>query len=137
LLTARTGTDELRNLRGMGFVMPLPAILTLAGVLSIAGFPLTAGFPGKWGLTAHLLREGSPAWWCVPAGVVLGVVAGIQWLAVMFAGGAARQPGPQLTTIARGLAVGGVVIVLLLGLFPQLVYPLIIGVISGLQALFA
>ncbi|MCJ7512130.1 MAG: hypothetical protein MUO23_04085, partial [Anaerolineales bacterium] len=46
LLTARTGTDELRNLRGMGFVMPLPAILTLAGVLSIAGFPLTAGFPG-------------------------------------------------------------------------------------------
>jgi hypothetical protein len=32
---------------------------------------------------------------------------------------------------------GGVFLVVGLGLFPQAVYPLIIGVISGLQALFA
>lgn len=137
LLAAGLGTDELHGLRGSGFVLPIPAVLTVAGLLSVAGFPLTAGFPGKWGLTAHLLGEGSAAWWWVPAGVVLGVIAGLQWLSVIFAGTAGRVQRLELTPMARGLAIGGVVIVVLLGLFPQVAYPLIIGVISGLQALFA
>ena len=137
LLAAGMGSDERHVLRGSGFALPIPAVLCVAGLLSVAGFPLTAGFPGKWGLTAHLLREGSAAWWWVPAGVVLGVVAGLQWLSVIFGGAARPVPRPELTPLARGLGIGGVAIVILLGLFPQVAYPLIIGVISGLQALFA
>jgi len=137
LLAAGMGSDERHVLKGSGFTLPIPAVLSVAGLLSVAGFPLTAGFPGKWGLTAHLLREGSAAWWWVPAGVVLGVVAGLQWLSVIFGGGARTEPRPELTPLARSLGIGGVAIVILLGLFPQVAYPLIIGVISGLQALFA
>jgi len=137
LLVAGMGTDELRGLRGSGFVLPIPAILCLAGLLAVAGFPLTAGFPGKWGLTAHLLRVENGAWWWVPVGVVLGVAAGLQWVSVMFSGTADRGQPVELTPLARGMGIGGVIIVIVLGLFPQAVYPLIIGVISGLQALFA
>ena len=68
---------------------------------------------------------------------MLGVVAGLQWLSVIFGGAARPVPRPELTPLARGLGIGGVAIVILLGLFPQVAYPLIIGVISGLQALFA
>jgi formate hydrogenlyase subunit 3/multisubunit Na+/H+ antiporter MnhD subunit len=136
LLAAGMGGDEQRRLRGAGFALPLPAVLSVAGLLSVAGFPLTAGFPGKWGLTAHLLRVGGAQWWWVPVGVVAGVIAGLQWLSVIFAGAAGQEQRLELTPLARGMGIGGVVIVVLLGLFPQAVYPLIIGVISGLQGLF-
>ncbi len=136
VLGSSTEADDASGLGGTGFSLPLPAILSLAGLLSIAGFPLTAGFPGKWGLTVQLLKSGSGAWWLVPLGVVVGVVAGMQWLAVVFGGGSRPSPG-RMSGEGRVLVIGGIVLILLLGVFPQLVYPLIIGVISGLQGLFA
>ena len=44
----RAGTDDLDELGGLIFKMPLTFIFALIGILALAGIPPTIGFPSKW-----------------------------------------------------------------------------------------
>jgi formate hydrogenlyase subunit 3/multisubunit Na+/H+ antiporter MnhD subunit len=115
--------------------MPLVAAGLVVGIFSLAGFPLTAGFPGRWSLLLSLSIVDNLAAWSVILVLALIVARGLVWTRSFL------QPGEldsnkQANAIERVYFAGGVVIVILLGVFPQLIYPWIIGVAAGMTHLF-
>jgi multicomponent Na+:H+ antiporter subunit D len=71
-LLHQTGFRTLRDLRGVGRVMPWTALAISVGALSIVGLPPTAGFLGKWYIALGALEAGRPGFAVVLlAGAVL------------------------------------------------------------------
>jgi len=56
----RTGYRTLRDLRGVGRMMPWTSVALSLGVLSIVGLPPTAGFLGKWYIALGAFEAGRP-----------------------------------------------------------------------------
>ena len=125
----------LKNMRGVGYQMPFATTAFLVGLLSIAGTPLTAGFPGRWALLTVVLQTDRFAAGTVIFSMIgLGVLV-IRWAAILFG----RGDGEELITMSkvpRSFLLGGIILLLLLGLFPQLVFPWVEDVASGLANLF-
>ena len=122
--------DTADALAGIAYRAPLPTAAIIVGMLSIAGFPLTAGFPGRWAVMAG----GGPA-----AYAVVGAIAAVSLAAVRWTSTALRTPlegnVPSPGVLERFFLVAGILLCLLLGLFPQLLYPWVIGALSGLSGL--
>jgi multicomponent Na+:H+ antiporter subunit D len=59
-LLHQTGYRMLRDLRGVGRVMPWTALAVSIGALSIVGLPPTAGFLGKWYIALGAMEAGRP-----------------------------------------------------------------------------
>ncbi len=122
------GGDDFVSVRGLARQYPLASAAVIFGLLSLAGFPLTAGFAGRWALI-RLLAQTHPTGAIMLllglASVSLVVVRGLA--ALLSPRGAepeglspaAVQEKPG-TMVAYGL---GVVIVLVLGAFPQWILP--------------
>ena len=102
----------------------IPKIVVFAGMLSLSGFPLTAGFPGRWSLLTNLLSSDS-------------IDTYLAFLAYLGFCGTAIWWGYRLLRDQEWWEIGsfsieqiflfsGVVIIFLLGLFPQLTYPWIV-----------
>ncbi|MEA1979141.1 MAG: proton-conducting transporter membrane subunit [Chloroflexota bacterium] len=129
-------SDRLASqMRGVGYKMPFAAAAFLVGLLSVAGTPLTAGFPGRWSLLTEVLQADRLAAGTVLFSMVgLGVLV-IRWAAILFG----RGDGDEIIAVSkepRIFLLGGILILLLLGLFPQLVFPWVEDVASGLANLF-
>jgi formate hydrogenlyase subunit 3/multisubunit Na+/H+ antiporter MnhD subunit len=122
--------DSADELAGIAYRAPLASMAIIVGLLSIAGFPLTAGFPGRWAVMAG----GGPA-----AYAVVGAIGALSLAAVRWTSTALRTPPegelPSPTLLERFLLGAGILLCLLLGLFPQLLYPWVIGALSGLSGL--
>jgi len=122
--------DSAEALAGIAYRAPVPTMAIIVGLLSIAGFPLTAGFPGRWAVMAG----GGPA-----AYAVVGAIGAISLAAVRWTSTALRTPPrgelPSPALLERVFLVAGILLCLLLGLFPQLLYPWVIGAMSGLSGL--
>ncbi len=124
------------ELRGVGFKMPFAAAAFLVGLLSVAGTPLTAGFPVRWSLLTVVLQADKLA-----AGTVLFSMVGlgmlvIRWAAILFS----RREGDGIIEVSkepRIFLLGGILLLLFLGLFPQLIFPWVEDVASGLTNLFS
>jgi len=124
------------ELRGVGFKMPFAAAAFLVGLLSVAGTPLTAGFPVRWSLLTVVLQADKLA-----AGTVLFSMIGlgmlvIRWAAILFS----RREGDGIIEVSkepRIFLLGGILLLLFLGLFPQLIFPWVEDVASGLTNLFS
>ena len=56
----QTGSRTLRELRGVGRMMPWSALAVSIGALSVAGLPPTAGFLGKWYIALGAFAAGQP-----------------------------------------------------------------------------
>ena len=56
----QTGFRTLRDLRGVGRVMPWTGLALSIGVLAIVGLPPTAGFLGKWYIALGAIEAGRP-----------------------------------------------------------------------------
>ena len=124
-----------KNMRGVGYKMPFATVAFLVGLLSIAGTPLTAGFPGRWALLTVVLQTDRFAAGTVIFSMIgLGVLV-IRWAAILFGRGDAEGL-IKMSKVHRGFLLGGIVFLLLLGLFPQLVFPWVEDVASGLANLF-
>jgi len=122
--------DSAEALVGIAYRAPLPTMAVIVGLLSIAGFPLTAGFPGRWAVMAG----GGPA-----AYAVVGAIGAISLAAVRWTSTALRTPPsaelPSTALLERFFLGAGILLCLLLGLFPQLLYPWVIGAMNGLSGL--
>ena len=125
----------INNTRGMGYKMPLASIAFLVGLLSIAGTPLTAGFPGRWSLLTVVLHGDKLAAGTVIFSMIgLGVLV-IRWAAILFERGDGEEP-IAMSNLPRGFLLGGIILLLLLAIFPQFIFPWVEDVASGLTNLF-
>ncbi|NOR89588.1 MAG: hypothetical protein GQ524_04970 [Anaerolineales bacterium] len=123
------------QMRGVGYKRPFAAAAFLVGLLSVAGTPLTAGFPVRWSLLTVVLQADKLA-----AGTVLFSMIGlgmlvIRWAAILFG----RGNGDEIIAVSkepRIFLLGGILLLLFLGLFPQLIFPWVEDVASGLANLF-
>jgi NADH:ubiquinone oxidoreductase subunit 2 (subunit N) len=122
--------DTSEELSGIGYHAPLATATVLVGLFSLAGFPLTAGFPGRWAVMAG----GG-----VAALAVVGTLGAVSLAAVRWASTVFRTPRefnlPHASTLERFLLGAGILLCLLLGLFPQLLYPWVVNALSGLTGI--
>jgi NADH-quinone oxidoreductase subunit N len=123
------------QMRGVGYKMPFAAAAFLVGLLTVAGTPLTAGFPGRWSLLTGVLHADKFAAGTVIFSMIgLGVLV-IRWAAILFG----RGDGEDFIAMSkepRAFLLGGIILLLLLGLFPQFIFPWVEDVASGLANLF-
>jgi multicomponent Na+:H+ antiporter subunit D len=127
-LVHAAGTDELRELRGVGRRMPLVvAAMVLAGA-SLTGLPWTGGYAGKH-LLLHAAEVGGQWWWWLALWLSLPLTAAyvllLLWRAVAASpAGRSRHSEPvpltmQLAPLVLALAAAG------LGLGPAAWQPLL------------
>ncbi|MCZ7553653.1 MAG: proton-conducting transporter membrane subunit [Anaerolineales bacterium] len=121
LLIASAPQASLTDLRGLAARQPLLAAGLLAGVLSAAGLPLLAGFPVYLGLLAGLADQSPPLTWLVGVGIAALLATGARLLAQT----APAEPGSswRLTEnrVQTALIAAGLLLILALGLFPDLI----------------
>jgi len=138
-----TGARRIRDLGGLAERMPITGACFVVGALAIAGFPPTNGFMSK--LTIFLALARARMWWAV----VLGLLAGFMTAAVMLRAAyrvfwgeptqeaALRQAG-DVREVPASLWVPMLVLAaacLVLGVFPQLAYPLLDRAATALMTL--
>jgi len=120
--------------RGSGRRAPIATAAGLAGVLSMAGLPLTAGFPWRWALLEKLPEAARSGSLLMILSMLAILWAVLRWTHFFFQPGAiemeeAEKSPPKL---AVALLAGAAI---LLGIFPQLVYPWVAQTMSGLANL--
>lgn len=131
VLEQQAGANGPQAYEGIGFRAPWAAAATIAGMLTLAGFPLTAGFPARWSVLNA--SAGIPSLLLL-AGMALTTGGALRWLEVFF-----RRSGVEgssdLPLPARVLLGGGVVLTVVIGVFPQVLFPWVVQVVSGLSNL--
>ncbi|MGQ0603283.1 MAG: proton-conducting transporter transmembrane domain-containing protein [Anaerolineales bacterium] len=129
-----SGELDFESLRGVGWRYPFAVTAMPIGVLSLMGLPLMAGFAPRWALL-RLMAEDS----LVLAVLVLAAMTavGVVVMRSLAAMTTPRSPdeviAPQETLVQRVVYVAGVVLVLVLGVFPQWVLPLITGAAAAFE----
>jgi NADH-quinone oxidoreductase subunit N len=105
-------------------------LAAVAGALSVVGAPLTAGFPGRW---AALHRVGTTDPWAgglIILSMVVLSIAVIRW-GLSLNNRVVQESGLEGRS-RRAFLFGGVVLVMSLGIFPQLLFPWVIRAAEGL-----
>ena len=134
--------DDYENLRGRAREYPFATAAVLAGGLSLAALPLMAGFPGRWTLL-NMLSSAH-----VGFAIGLLVAAASAWLGyarvlhILFERPESEDEqgyyaGPAEEPVIIGFAVLGVLLLLWVGLAPQLLSPLARRMVESLVQLLA
>jgi formate hydrogenlyase subunit 3/multisubunit Na+/H+ antiporter MnhD subunit len=106
----------------------------LVGLMSIAGLPLTAGFPGRWGLLLALAPIDPFAGWAIVIAFFSIGVTTLRWADILLSEPHIRAQGSR--SIRERLTLGGgVALSLLVGAFPQIIYPWVVEGVSGVAQL--
>jgi formate hydrogenlyase subunit 3/multisubunit Na+/H+ antiporter MnhD subunit len=123
------------DLRGAGYRWPLASATFLVGLLSLIGLPLTAGFPGRWSLLSGISD--------IPIIIAITVFGCMALLATVALRWAFLLFSPQMDMDVRPapleqrvFMLGGVGLTILLGVFPQAVFPWVVETVAGLTRLF-
>lgn len=122
------------DLRGIAYRTPLAAATTLVGMLTLVGFPITAGFPGRWALITLMGERQLADGIILVIGSFVLVLTTLQW-AYRFLRFKEEEEPVEMALGPRLLAIGGIVICIFLGIFPQVVYPWVGEAASGLLQL--
>jgi len=122
----QTGSDSVEDYAGLSKRAPAVALVMIVCLLSLTGIPPTAGFVGKLWLFSAAIERGLV--WLAVVGVLNGVISlGYYWTimrAMYFA--PAEDDERLITSPAVGVALGvGLVGVLVVGVFPNVLVPLI------------
>jgi hydrogenase-4 component F len=125
-----TGARRIADLGGLSRHMPMTSACFFVGALAIAGFPPLNGFMSK--LTVYVALARSGLWWAAIAAVLVGVLTMVVMLRAAVA--VFWRPAPvagverEIHDVPAGMwapmAVLAVACVVL-GVFPQLAYPLL------------
>jgi formate hydrogenlyase subunit 3/multisubunit Na+/H+ antiporter MnhD subunit len=127
--------DHFQELQGAAYRSPLGAASALIGVASMAGFPLTAGFPGRWALLSTLATDNPIAGWAIILAFLCVGVATLRWANALL--GSSPDEAIKTSTLVETLFIGGgIAMCILLGAFPQLLYPWVTEAAAGMAQLF-
>ncbi len=126
--------DNVEALRGAAYRSPLAATAMLVGLMSIAGLPLTAGFPGRWGLLLALAPIDPFAGWAIVIAFFSIGVTTLRWADILLSEPHIRAQGSRSIRVRLTLG-GGVALSLLVGAFPQIIYPWVVEGVSGVAQL--
>jgi formate hydrogenlyase subunit 3/multisubunit Na+/H+ antiporter MnhD subunit len=123
------------NLRGAGYRWPLASTTFLVGLLSLIGFPLTAGFPGRWSLLSGIGGIPLPVAIVIFGSMALLSIVALRWAFLLF------SPDEDMKTRTsptgeRIFMMGGLILTVLLGIFPQAIFPWVVETVVGLTRLF-
>ncbi len=127
-----TGARRMSDLGGLASRMPVTGMCFVVGALTIAGLPPLSGFMSK--LTIYLALARAGLWWAA----AIAVLASLLTLAVLVRAasvvfwGAPRAVAATVEAREVPLAMWGPMVILagvslLLGLYPQVVFPLVDG----------
>jgi formate hydrogenlyase subunit 3/multisubunit Na+/H+ antiporter MnhD subunit len=129
------GGDHFQVLQGAAYRSPIGATSALIGLASMAGFPLTAGFPGRWALLSTLATVDLLAGWAIILALLCTGAATLRWTNTFL--GSPLDERIKSSTITETLfLVGGIAMCILLGAFPQLLYPWVTEAAAGMAQLF-
>jgi formate hydrogenlyase subunit 3/multisubunit Na+/H+ antiporter MnhD subunit len=124
------GLDDSEKLESAFWRYPFVAAAAMIGLFSAGGFPLTAGFPSRWGLMVILAPISGAAAGMVVIGMAAMGLGALRWLITMVR---KREPGKAyLGWAERSFIMAGIALCLLMGSFPQLMYPLVVQAAAGL-----
>jgi NADH:ubiquinone oxidoreductase subunit 2 (subunit N) len=122
IILSKTSSDHFSEVKGLGRKYPFAAMIIILTNLSLAGIPLLAGFPIHQALWENVGTFSlTNAIWFL-AGTTGLLMGGIRSLAVLVA------PSEEIITIRENWAQRiflslGILAIILLGIFPQLISP--------------
>jgi multicomponent Na+:H+ antiporter subunit D len=120
------------NVQGAARAVPFAAVGLILASLSVAGFPLLAGFPVRLALTEGLAALSSAQSLLLMFGLLGLLVGAVRTIAVSVMA-PANTPWEQRETRPQAILIGlGLAALILIGLFPQIMQPLL----RNLSALF-
>lgn len=127
--------DHARDVAGAAYTNPLLVATIMVGFLSLAGAPLMAGFPGRWGGIRLMGLD-------YPLGALLLILqiglctaTALRWLRWTLDQPEAAPRSVEIAPAQRTLLGMGIGLCIILGVFPQLLYPWVIQTITGLANL--
>jgi formate hydrogenlyase subunit 3/multisubunit Na+/H+ antiporter MnhD subunit len=134
VLRTRNVSDEAVDLEGAMVRQPWASAASLLGALGMAAYPMTSGFPGRWSvlLAGGMDDPGAPILMLVAG--ALAVAAVLRWTGILAGGerGLPRVPEGRFEVVLLG---GGILLVMLVGAFPQLIYPWLVRAAAGLAGI--
>jgi NADH-quinone oxidoreductase subunit N len=128
------GIDDITSFNGLARQNPLLAGAMVLSMLSLAGIPPLAGFFGKYYLFRTALENGHL--WLVIIAVInslVGVYYYFRVMAAMFSREPVQDKIP-MPAIYNAVLIAGMVLVLVLGLFPDMVTGILEGGSMGVAA---
>lgn len=113
------GSDAFSELAGTARSLPIAAGGLVLGGLALAGLPFTAGFPTHWAIGRAIAAQQEP--WALllllsSAGIALGFVRALSHML----GPSPSEPGPRQPAIASAMVLLLGLLVIVVGLRPQL-----------------
>jgi NADH-quinone oxidoreductase subunit N len=130
LLLRAEGDDNIQRLKGSFWRYPYIASAAIVGLFSAGGFPLTAGFPGRWALMTIMAPLSGIAATAALLGMAAIGLGGFRWMMSMLRSREARKS--HIGIMERSFLAAGISLCVVLGLFPQLSYPLVVQAAAGL-----
>ena len=118
-------TFQFSSMQGLAHIYPLATAGLILATLSNAGFPLLAGFPPRLALWQILEQQstGATIWYLVG---LLGLLIGaVRMLAVLVAQETETAWSLKENLVQRGMLGVGILMLFILGIFPQAVGPIV------------
>jgi formate hydrogenlyase subunit 3/multisubunit Na+/H+ antiporter MnhD subunit len=135
MLILRSGTYTISKLKGMGRAMPLTGLCLFAGLMGIMGLPPFGGFVSKFLMVYAAMDAGQPLLAVmILAGGLMGVVYYTRLVRILFFEKYEGEPvaeAPLTCLIPMGVLATAC---LLLGVFPQLNFVIVVPVMQSLLA---
>jgi NADH-quinone oxidoreductase subunit N len=120
----RASDLHMRSVRGLIFSMPVTGITLILAQWSIAGLPLLAAFPIRYSLWIQLASHSVGMGWLSMAGFMGLFVTGLRLLFVFLDRESQQDDTQEETWQLRFLLSTATLIMVLVGLFPQLFLPI-------------
>jgi NADH-quinone oxidoreductase subunit N len=120
----RASDLHMRSVRGLIFSMPVTGITLVLAQWSIAGLPLLAAFPIRYSLWIHLASHSVGMGWLSMAGFMGLFVTGLRLLFVFLDRESQQDDTQEETWQLRFLLGTATLVMVLVGLFPQLFLPI-------------
>ena len=140
ILLTQTGLRDLKQMGGLAAKMPFTATLFVLGALVLSAVPPTSGFQAEWTMFAGILSRGASGSYYLGVGL-LGLIATLFTVAytfwpirrIFFGALAPTLEDVKEAPLSMTLPLLGVVVVsILVGIYPNLVFKTLYSFASGL-----
>jgi NADH-quinone oxidoreductase subunit N len=124
-----------QHLAASAYSNPLAVAAIIVGLFTIAGVPLTAGFPARWGALQLLARSGGLVTVVLVVGLALAAATSLRWIGIALSSPEHAPATADLSLDEQVLLSIGLLLCLLLGVFPQILFPWLSQALIGLENL--